>query len=114
MKYMNKRRHNIDEFHDEDPMSGIANLFDVGLVFIVALLISLFSAYRLQDLFDENSEMTIVKRKKNGEMEIITKKGKKIEARKMTKKQAEGKGEKLGMAYKLEDGSVIYIPADKK
>ncbi len=113
MKYMRKN-HKLDEFHDEDPMSGVANLFDVGLVFIVALLMSLFSAYRLQDLFDENSEMTIVKQKKNGQMEIITKKGKKIEVRKMTKKQAEGKGEKLGMAYKLEDGSVIYIPTSKK
>ena len=80
----------------------------------LTLLISLFSAYSLQDLFDEKSEMTILKKKQNGEMEIITKKGRKIEVRKITKEQAEGRGEKLGMAYKLEDGSVIYIPVDKK
>jgi hypothetical protein len=55
MKYMKKRRSDGDEgFMDDDPLSGVANLFDVGLVFIVALLVMLFSAYHLQDLFDQN------------------------------------------------------------
>jgi hypothetical protein len=30
-------------FIDEDPMSGVANLFDRGLVFIVGLIMALFS-----------------------------------------------------------------------
>ena len=111
MKYLKKKRyHHEDEFVDNDPMSGIANLFDIGLVFIVALLITIFSAYRLQDLFSEKSEMTIMKKSPNKQLEIITKKGKSIKVVKMTSKETEGRGERLGTAYRLEDGTTIYVP----
>lgn len=111
MKYLQKRRESLHDIDiEDDPMSGIANLFDVGLVFIVALLITLFSAYNLQDLFSEHSDMTILKKSSNKELEIISKKGKKIKVVKVTKEQAEGKGERLGTAYRLSDGSTIYVP----
>ncbi|MDL1961347.1 MAG: DUF2149 domain-containing protein, partial [Deltaproteobacteria bacterium] len=32
-------------------MTGVANLFDIGLVFIVGLIVALFATYHLQDLF---------------------------------------------------------------
>jgi hypothetical protein len=95
---------------ENDPLSGVANLFDIGLVFIVGLIITLFTAYHLQDLFSEKSELTIMKKSENGQMEIITKKGKKIKAVKVTKKRVEGRGERLGIAYRLEDGTMIYVP----
>jgi hypothetical protein len=43
-------------------------------------------------------------------MEIITKKGKKIKAIKVTKEKAIGRGVRLGIAYKLEDGTMVYVP----
>ena len=43
-------------------------------------------------------------------MEIITKKGKEIKVEKLTKEMAEGEGMRLGIAYRLKDGRVIYIP----
>ena len=95
---------------DDDPMTGVANLFDIGLVFIVGLLLTLFSAYRLQDLFDKNAEMTIMKQQASGEMEIIVKKGTQIKASRITKESAQGKGNRLGVAYRLEDGSMVYVP----
>jgi hypothetical protein len=95
---------------DNDPMSGVANLFDIGLVFIVGLIVTLFSAYHLQDLFSEKSEITLLKKSKDQEMEIITKKGKKIKAVKVSKQKADGRGERLGVAYKLENGSMVYVP----
>ena len=95
---------------EEDPMAGVANLFDVGLVFIVALIVTLTSAYHLQDLFDQNSEVTIMKKNRSGEMEIIAKKGTKIEAMKVSKQKSSGKGERLGTAYRLQDGSMVYVP----
>jgi hypothetical protein len=111
MRYFKKRRSHTDsEPHDNDPLSGVANLFDIGLVFIVGLIITLFTAYHLQELFSEKSEITIMKKSKNEELEIITKKGKRIEAVKITKKKAEGRGERLGVAYRLEDGSMVYVP----
>ena len=97
-------------FRDDDPMTGVANLFDIGIVFIVGLLMTLFSAYHLQDLFDRTSEMTIMKRHQSGEMEIITKKGTKVKAMKVSKSKATGQGERLGIAYRLEDGTMVYVP----
>lgn len=97
-------------FRDDDPMTGVANLFDIGLVFIVGLLLTLFSAYRLQDLFDRNSELTIMKQQASGEMEIIVKKGTQIKASRITEEAAQGKGNRLGVAYRLEDGSMVYVP----
>ena len=117
MKYLKKRRMDRtaksfgdQAFRDDDPMTGVANLFDIGLVFIVGLLMTLFSAFHLQDLFDQDSEMTIMKQQESGEMEIITKKGKKIKAMKVSKTKTSGQGERLGIAYRLEDGSMVYVP----
>ncbi len=44
-----------DEGVDEDPLAGVANIFDVSVVFIVGLMITLFSVYRIGDLMDPNS-----------------------------------------------------------
>jgi hypothetical protein len=117
MRYFQKRRirsagraFGDQAFSDDDPMTGVANLFDIGLVFIVGLLLTLFSAYHLQDLFDQTSEMTIMKQHQSGEMEIITKKGTKVKAMKVSKSKASGQGERLGIAYRLEDGTLVYVP----
>jgi len=111
VKYLKKNiGHPSNDLGDNDPMSGVANLFDLGLVFIVGLILTIFSAFHLSDLFNENSEITIMKKDSRGELEIITKKGKKIKAIKITKDKAIGRGERLGTAYRLEDGSMVYVP----
>lgn len=99
-----------DESPEEDPLSGIANLFDVSVVFIVGLMITLFSVYRMGDLVDTQSEVTLVKTNAQGEREIIVKKGMEIKAYKMTGKSLEGNGERLGTAYRLSNGQIIYVP----
>lgn len=103
------RRRYQDAAGDDDPLTGIANLFDVSIVFIVGMLLTLFNAYRL-DLFDRDSEVTIMKQQASGEMEIIVKKGTEIKASRVTQEAAQGKGNRLGVAYRLEDGSMVYVP----
>jgi len=111
MKFLKKRRGEFyRELGDNDPLSGIANLFDLSVVFIVGLIITLFSAYHLMELFDQKSSLTIVKKSQTGEMEIISKEGKKIKAMRVTKSQMQGRGERLGTAYRLQDGSMVYVP----
>jgi len=100
----------VDEVPEEDPLSGVANLFDVSVVFIVGLMISLFSIYRMGDLVDARSEVTMVKTNAQGEREIIIKKGTKITAYKVTGKTTTGNGERLGIAYRLANGQIIYVP----
>jgi len=102
-----------EEAPEEDPLSGIANLFDVSVVFIVGLMITLFSVYRMGDLVDAKSEVTMVKTNAQGQREIIIKKGTKITAYKMTGKTMAGDGERLGTAYRLANGQVIYVPEGK-
>ncbi len=96
---------------EEDPLSGIANLFDVSVVFIVGLMISLFSVYRMGDLVNPDTEVTMVMTNAQGEQEIITKRGPVIEAYRVTTESLSGgDGERLGVAYRLPDGQIIYVP----
>jgi hypothetical protein len=102
---------NLPEEPEEDPLSGIANLFDASVVFIVGLMISLFSVYRLDGLIDPDAEVTMVVTNADGEQEIITRQGTEIEAYRVTAEEvAGGDGERLGIAYRLPDGQVIYVP----
>jgi len=55
MKYFQRKQNRGSGLSDNGPMSGVANLFDVGLVFIVGLLMALFGAYHSEDLLKENS-----------------------------------------------------------
>lgn len=99
-----------DDLAEDDPLAGIANLFDVSVVFIVGLMISLFSIYRMGDLVDAQSEVTMVKTDAQGQREIIVKKGTRITAYKVTGQQGGGDGERLGTAYRLANGQIIYVP----
>jgi hypothetical protein len=111
MKYMN--RHALageDDLGDDDPLTGVANLFDLSVVFIVGLIVTMFSAFQLLDLFNERSDMTVIKKTSSDNLQIISKKGKKIKAMEVTKSKAKGGGERLGTAYRLEDGTMVYVP----
>ena len=99
-----------DEPLDEDPLSGVANIFDVSVVFIVGLMITLFSVYRIGDLMDPTSEVTLVKTNAEGLREVIVKKGTEITAYELTGETLGGDGERLGTAYRLADGQIIYVP----
>lgn len=107
-----RRRFSMEGEALEDPIAGVANLFDASIVFIVAMMIALFMAYNMMDLLDPTSEVTMVKKNAQGELEIITKKGNEIKASKVTDQKLSGQGERLGTAYKLPDGRVVYVPAD--
>lgn len=94
----------------EDPIAGVANLFDASIVFIVSMMIALFMAYNMMDLLDPASEVTMMKKNANGDMEIITKKGHEIKVSKVTDQKLSGRGQRLGIAYRLPDGKVVYVP----
>jgi hypothetical protein len=115
MRFLKRRRKIIGkhiDLHTEDPLAGVANLFDVGLVFIVGLLFALISAYSLIEIFKPESELTIMKKKQNGEFELVTKKGKEVKIKKITSNKLKGEGKRLGTAYRLKDGKVVYVPED--
>ncbi len=99
---------------DEDPLAGIANLFDVSVAFIVALMIALLSLFAAGRILDARSSMTIVKTNDDGTTEIITKRGNEIRVQKVTDRTLSGQGTRLGVAYRLPAGQVVYVPDEAK
>ncbi|MDD2720848.1 MAG: DUF2149 domain-containing protein [Gallionella sp.] len=110
MRYLKRRRRFESNDALEDPIAGVANLFDASIVFIVSMMLALFMAYNMMDLVNPNAEVTMTKKGADGQIEIITRKGKEIKVTKVTDKKMSGAGERLGTAYRLADGKVVYVP----
>ncbi len=109
LKYM--RRGETAQHHgDMDPLAGMANLFDASIVLIVSMMIALFMTFNLLELFDDKSEITITKQSADGEIEIITKQGTEIKVQRVTDTELSGAGVRLGTAFQLEDGRIVYVP----
>jgi len=102
----------IEEIEEEDPLSYIANLFDVALVLALAFMVMLLISYNMIDLLNPKADVTIVKNPGKDNMQIIIKKGKEIKVMNMTKEIVGGEGEKIGTAYRLKDGTIIYVPEE--
>jgi len=94
----------------EDPLSGVANLFDISLAFIVAMVVALFSMMGTPALLDPSSSWTMTRTTADGRMEIVRKDGKQIRVEKVSDRKLSGNGDRLGVAYRLPDGKVVYVP----
>jgi hypothetical protein len=105
---MKKRYRALLEEDGEDPMTGIANLFDVAMVFAVALLVALVVSYNIPELLNPNTDMTVFKIEGEN-MQVIIKEGERIKVMNVTEQLAGGHGTKVGTAYKFETGEVIYV-----
>jgi len=109
---MRKRRTNLLHEDDGDPLSVVVNLFDVAMVFAVCLMVAMVMHMNMTEIFG-NEDFTIVKNPGQDDMEIITKEGKEINTYKATGKKTDAsgnRGKRLGTAYQLENGEVIYVP----
>lgn len=100
----------LDEDEELNPMLSTVNLLDVFLVIIGALLISI--AQNPLSPFSADS-VTIIKNEGKENMEIIVKDGNKIEQYKSNGKIGSGDGTKAGIAYRMDDGSIVYVPEEK-
>ena len=107
------RKRRINKFsgeEDTDPLSVIVNLFDVAMVFAVALMVAMVMHMNMTEVFTQE-DYTIVKNPGKDNMEIITKEGNKISRYTPSDEQSSGsKGRRVGVAYELENGEIIYVP----
>ena len=106
-----KRNRLLHNQTDSDPMGTVANLFDVAMVFAVALMVALVTRFNMTEMFSKE-DFTMVKNPGKENMEIITEKGKEIKRYTPSEEQeTSGKrGKKVGVAYQLESGEIIYVP----
>jgi len=94
---------------DFDPMTSLVNLFDAAMVFAVALMVAFAIQSRMTE-FLTAEDATFVKNPGKKNMEIIVKKNNRITRYKSDKSSGSGKGKRVGIAYQLESGEVIYVP----
>ena len=97
----------LDE--EADPLTGLVNLFDVAMVFAVALMVAFAIQSRMTE-FLTAEDATFVKNAGKDNMEIIVKKENKVTRYKSEKTSGSGKGQRVGIAYQLENGEIIYVP----
>lgn len=86
---------------DDDPLQGFANLFDVAMVLAVALMLAV-----------ELSTAThaVAERDAASAERIRSEQAKSLKRHRVSQDQAKGKGDRLGTAYRLDSGEVVYVP----
>jgi len=91
-----------DSALDDDPLAGLVNLFDLWMVFSIALLLALVAASRLpefsQSVQDSRADA------------LPAKESSKLEQYRVSNEKLTGEGQRLGTAYRLKNGEVVYVP----
>lgn len=98
----------LHEAETEDPILSVVNLIDIFLVVIVALLITVAQNPMLNPF--SKQDVTVITDPGKPNMEMVVKKGEKIERYKSNGQIGSGDGEKAGVAYRMKDGSILYVP----
>lgn len=101
---------NILEDEDDDPIISVVNLVDLFLVIIAVLLIIVMS--NPLNPFTQAEEVIVIKNPGQPNIEMLVQEGKELKQFKSTGSMGEGQGSKAGTAYRLDDGSMIYVPED--
>lgn len=92
---------------DDDPVLSLVNLIDVFLVIIAALLLAVGN--NPINPF-AGGKVTVITQAGTPHMEVIVKDGAKVERFKAGEGSGQGRGVKAGIAYRLADGSMVYVP----
>lgn len=93
---------------DDDPVLSTINLIDVFMVVIGMLMIAIVN--NPMNPFAQD-KLTIIRNEGKPNMEIITQEGQKVTKFKASGASGEGNGEKAGTAYRMKDGTMVYVPA---
>ena len=97
----------LSEDEELNPIISAVNLVDVFLVVIAALLIAI--AQNPMNVFSADN-VTVVKNAGQDNMEVWVKEGKEIKQYKSTGEIGSGEGMRAGVAYRMADGSFVYVP----
>lgn len=98
----------LHEVDSEDPILSVVNLIDIFLVIIAALLITV-AQNPLVNPFSKR-DVTVITDAGKPSMEMLVKQGEKIERYRASGSIGSGDGEKAGVAYRMKDGSMVYVP----
>lgn len=107
---MRERRMGIDILADDDgddPILSVVNIVDVFLVVIAVLLIAV-----MENPLNPFSTQDVVVLSRPGEpdMRMLVREGKELKEYRSSGRIGEGEGAKAGTAYRLRNGSMVYVP----
>lgn len=91
-------RHGRIEDNAGDPLDGLVNLFDIGIVLAVAFLIAGLT------LAVDPDDGLVKRRSGSAEAKV------RVLPDPSGAKQASGKGQPVGTAYRLADGRLVIVP----
>ena len=91
-----------------DPLDGLVNLFDLGIVLSVAFLLAALSSLKLDDILT-NERVDVIRNTSKGQ-QIITRQGQKVTRIQLQPGQkVVGRGDRIGSVYRLNDGRIVYV-----
>ena len=105
------RRRILNAAEDHDPVAMLSNLFDVAMVFAVALMVALVTKFNMTEIFSQE-DYTMVKNPGKENMEIITKEGQTITKYKPSESQEKSakKGKQPGSPSEKANGELTNVP----
>ncbi len=90
-----------------DPLDGLVNMFDLGIVLAVAFLLAALQSVDLTSLLTKK-DVTLIRQTPAGQT-IIVKRGDQLRTLKLSGRQAAGTGAKVGSVFRLADGRLVYV-----
>ncbi|MDO8186083.1 DUF2149 domain-containing protein [Conexibacter sp. JD483] len=90
-----------------DPLDGLVNMFDLGLVLAVAFLLAALQSLDLTDLLTRRA-VTLIRQTPSGQA-IIVKRGDQLKTLELSRRSAAGTGARVGSVYRLADGRLVYV-----
>ena len=95
---------------DEDPTAGLVNLFDIWMVFALALLLALVEAGVVRVAGNQPPAQAAASTNDSQRLEPLASESVKVTTIRVTRDKLAGEGLRLGTAYRLKSGEVVYVP----
>ena len=90
-----------------DPLDGLVNLFDLGIVLAVAFLLAALQSVNLTELLTREN-VTVVRTDASGQT-LIVKEGDQLKTVRLSSTTVTGSGQRVGDVYRLADGRLVYV-----
>ncbi|MDO8211689.1 DUF2149 domain-containing protein [Conexibacter sp. CPCC 206217] len=90
-----------------DPLDGLVNMFDLGLVLAVAFLLAALQSLDITDLLTKR-DITLVRQTPSGQA-IIVKRGEQLRTLRLSGQRTAGSGARVGSVFRLADGRLVYV-----
>ena len=90
-----------------DPLDGLVNMFDLGIVLAVAFLLAALQSVDLTDLLTKK-DVTVVRTSGAGQT-VVIKRGEQLRTLRLSDRRAAGTGRRVGTVYRLRDGRLVFV-----